>query len=170
MKGLAVSETSARFQLPLLVPGQAQKEMFHNEALTAIDSLLHASVEGDAAADPPPAPEPGQSWIVAAAATGAWAGRSGSVATWTAGGWRFALPVEGMLIWNKASSLWVRRAGSGWSEGTLPAAALVIGGQQVVGERQPEVPSPSGGTVIDAQARAAIAAIIATLKSHGLTE
>ncbi len=64
----------------------------------------------------------------------------------------------------------MRWAGNGWSEGTLPASALLIGGQQVVGPRLPQVPSPSGGTTIDAEARAAIAALIATLKSHGLTD
>ena len=39
-----------------------------------------------------------------------------------------------------------------------------------VGARLPAVASPSGGTTIDTEARAAIAALIATLKSHGLTE
>jgi hypothetical protein len=46
----------------------------------------------------------------------------------------------------------------------------VIDGQQVVGPRLPDVPSPSGGTIIDAEARAAVDALIATLKSHGLIE
>lgn len=165
-----MTETSARFQLPFLVPGQAQKEMFHNEALAAIDALLHASVESHVLADPPAVPAPGQSWIIAAPATGAWAGRANFLASWTGGGWRFASPVEGMLVWNRASSLWLRWTGAAWSDGTLPASAVLIGGQQVVGARLPAVASPSGGTVIDAEARAAVAALIATLKSHGLTE
>jgi hypothetical protein len=38
----------------------------------------------------------------------------------------------------------------------------------VVGARQPPVPSPSGGTIIDAEARVAIAQISAALMSHGL--
>ncbi|HWT12583.1 MAG TPA: DUF2793 domain-containing protein [Allosphingosinicella sp.] len=161
---------SARFALPFLVPGQAQKEMFHNEALATIDSVLSASVEGAPLAVPPAAPADGESWIVGAGASGAWEGRADALATWTGGGWRFVLPVPGMQVWNKAAGLWLRWTGTAWSEGTIPASALLIGGQQVVGERRPEVPSPSGGTVIDAEARAAIGLLIATLKAHGLTE
>lgn len=165
-----MSETSARFALPFIVPGQAQKEAFHNEALAAIDALLHPAVEGAPLATPPAEPSPGQSWIVDDAATGAWAGKSAALASWTSGGWRFAAPRPGMLVWNKASGLWLRWTGSAWNEGIWPASALFIGAQQVVGPRLAEVPSPSGGTVIDAEARSAIAALIATLKSHGLTE
>lgn len=165
-----MAETSARFALPLLVPGQAQKELFHNEALAAIDAALHACIEGAPLASPPASPSAGQCWIVGAGASGEWSGKTDAIAAWTVGGWRFIAPVPGMLAWNKAAAVWTRWTGTGWSEGTLPATALVIGGEQVVGPRLQEVPSPSGGTVIDAEARAAIAALIATLKSHGLTD
>ena len=37
--------TTVRFALPLIAPGQAQKEAYHNEALAAIDAALHACVE-----------------------------------------------------------------------------------------------------------------------------
>ena len=40
-----MTERSARFALPLLQPGQAQKEVFHNEALTAVALLIEAAVE-----------------------------------------------------------------------------------------------------------------------------
>jgi hypothetical protein len=75
-----------------------------------------------------------------------------------------------MLVWNLDLGCWLHWSGSAWSDGSLPAAALVIGGQQVVGPRLPDVPSPSGGTTIDAEARTAVDAVIATLKSHGLIE
>jgi hypothetical protein len=165
-----MTETSARFALPLILPGQAQKEAFHNEALTRLDAALHACVGEGPLADPPADPEAGQSWLVGAAATGAWAGREGALANWTAGGWRFVSPVPGMLVWNIELGCWLHWSGSAWSDGSLPAAALVIGGEQVVGPRLPDVPSPSGGTTIDAEARAAVDAIVATLKSHGLIE
>ncbi len=165
-----MTESSPRFALPFILPGQAQKELFHNEALARLDAVLHAVVEAGPTAEPPAAPEAGQSWIVAPAATGEWSGKAPTIACWTVGGWRFVAPVDGMLAWNRAAGVWMRWTGNGWSEGTLPASALLIGGQQVVGPRLPQVPSPSGGTTIDAEARAAIAALIATLKSHGLTD
>ena len=165
-----MTETSARLALPFILPGQAQKEAFHNEALTLIDAALHAAVEGDPDPDPPAGPEPGQCWIVGTAGTGDWAGKDGDLAAWTSGGWRFVAPIPGMLAWNKASGRWLHWTGTGWSDGSLPATALLIDGQQVVGPRLADVPSPSGGTTIDAEARVAIDAVIATLRTHGLIE
>jgi hypothetical protein len=52
----------------------------------------------------------------------------------------------------------------------LPAAALTVNGQQVVGPRRPAIASPSGGATIDVEARAAIDVLIATFMSHGLTD
>lgn len=161
---------TARFQLPLILPGQAQKELFHNEALSLIDAALHPAVEGAPLADPPPNPQIGQSWIVAASSTGDWAGKDHQVAVWTEGGWRFVPPQSGMTAWMKSEACWAHWTGALWSLGEMPATGLFISGQRVVGERQPSIPSPSGGTTIDAEARTAIDAIIATLMSHGLID
>lgn len=165
-----MTEASPRFALPFIVPGQAQKETFHNEALLALDAIVHAAVEGAPLAAPPATPAEGEAWIVGAGATGDWAGQDHRLAMWSAGGWRFVAPVPGMAVWDKAAALWLYWTGTVWSDGAMPAAALLVDGLEVVGPRQPEVPSPSGGTTIDGEARAAIDALIATLKSHGLTE
>jgi len=165
-----MTDTSARFTLPFILPGQAQKEVYHNEALSLIDAALHPTVEDDPLATPPAEPEAGQCWIAADGATGAWAGNADALACWTGGGWRFVAPVPGMMAWNIASGVWLHWSGEAWSDGSLPATAFSIGGQQVVGPRHPDVSSPSGGTTIDAEARDAVDAIIATLKSHGLID
>ena len=165
-----MTDTSARFAWPFILPGQAQKEAYHNEALSLIDAALHAAVQEDPVATPPAGPEEGRCWIVADGATGAWTDRTDSLACWTGGGWRFVAPLPGMLAWNVDLGCWLHWSGDNWSDGSLPATALSIGGQQVVGPRLPDVPSPSGGTIIDAEARAAIDALVATLKSHGLIE
>jgi hypothetical protein len=151
------------------MPGQAQKEVYHNEALTRIDLALHGCVEGALAA-PPLDPADGACWIVAAGASGAWSGKENAIAGQTAGGWRFLTPVLGMKVRNKASGLFIEWLGAEWSSGEVSAASLLIGGKKVVGERQPAVPSPSGGTTIDAEARLALAAVTAALKSHGLID
>jgi hypothetical protein len=164
-----MTERSARFALPFILPGQAQKELFHNEALAALDGLIHAAVEGSAAT-PPADPGQDESWFVGADASGAWAGQSDSIAVRTSGGWRFLAPVIGMSVWDKAVGFARRWTGTAWSDGTLPVAAIRIGGQQIVGARLSDVPSPSGGTTIDAEARTAVDALIVTLKSHGLID
>lgn len=165
-----MNDVTARLALPFLLPGQAQKEFHHNEALTRLDILSHASVEGQPLPNPPQAPVAGQTWIVAAGGFGEWSGRDGALASWTDGGWRFLSPIEGMLVWNKVAGCWLYWRNGGWSGGELPAAGVFVAGQKVVGERQPAVPSPSGGTTIDEEARAAIAAVTAALKSHGLID
>lgn len=165
-----MTDTTERFALPFILPGQAQKELFHNEALARVDAALHPAVEGAPQEDPPADPELGKCWLIAAGASGDWTGRSGHIAAWTEGGWRFIAPQPGMVAWDKQAELVRRWTGVEWSDGEVIAAKIVVGGQQVVGERQPEVPSPSGGTIIDLEARAAIDAITVALKSHGLIE
>lgn len=165
-----MTETSPRFALPFILPGQAQKEAFHNEALTLLDAALHACVAGSPTTDIPSDPEPGDSWLVDSGAAGTWAGKAGNLATWTGGGWRFTAPVPGMTVWNVDSGYRLHWTGTAWSAGEWPVSALTIGGQQVVGRRLETVPSPSGGTIIDAEARAAVEAVIVALRTHGLIE
>ena len=165
-----MADTTSRFALPFILPGQAQKELFHNEALSRIDLALHPAVEGPPAAAPPSDPAEGECWIVASGAGGDWAGRDAMLAMWSEGGWRFVAPPPGLSAWNKAAGVPLLWDGTAWSDGELPCAGLRVGGVQVVGERQPAVPSPSGGTIIDVEARAAINALTAALMSHGLIE
>ncbi|QDZ08671.1 DUF2793 domain-containing protein [Sphingomonas panacisoli] len=157
-----------RFSFPLLQPGQAQKEMSHNEALTALDLLIQPTAEAIGLDTPPTAPDSGQSWIVGAAPTGAWAGKAFHLAGWTSGGWRFVAPVEGMAAWVTTDGLTARFSGGSWVLGEDPCAHLVVGGNRVVGPRQSAIAAPSGGAVIDAESRAALTAILAALRAHGL--
>jgi len=165
-----MADTTPRFALPYILPGQAQKELFHNEALARLDLALNPAVEGAPASEPPAAPEEGECWIVAPSATGEWSGRDGMLAMWSEGGWRFVAPPPGTSAWNKAAGLPLLWDGAQWRDGALVCAGLVVNGAQVVGARQAGVPSPSGGTIIDEEARAAINALTAALMSHGLIE
>ncbi|MBV9930409.1 MAG: DUF2793 domain-containing protein [Alphaproteobacteria bacterium] len=165
-----MTDRTPRFALPFILPGQAQKELFHNEALVLVDAVLQAAVEEGPRAAPPASAAPGQSWLVAGGAGGAWTDQDGALAVMTEGGWRFVAPHAGMCVWDKAAGVPRQWDGSAWSGGRIACAGLSIAGKTVVGARLPEVPSPSGGTIIDTEARAAVAALIAALKSHGLTE
>jgi hypothetical protein len=159
---------SNRLKLPLLAAAQAQKEVTHNEALALADIAVQPVVQSVGPATVPTTPALGQCWIIGVLPTGAWAGHAGALAGWTSGGWRFVEPFEGMQAWSLADGVMVRRGAAAWDIGASTAASLSVGGQQVVGSRRPRVPVPTGGTTVDTQARAALAAIIAGLETHGL--
>lgn len=162
------ASSTPRLELPLLEPGQAQKEMTHNEALTRLDIATQACVLGETSL-PSPAPEPGQCWLVGNAPQGAWTGKTGAIAAWTEGGWRFIAPREGMRIWIAAEQCFALFSAGQWDHGRT-YGRLFIEGRQLVGPRQPNVAEPMGGATVDAEARAAITAVLQTLRRHGLIE
>jgi hypothetical protein len=162
--------SSARHQLPYLSAGQAQKELTHNEALALIDMALHASAVSMGTNAPPSSPAPGACWIVGAEPTGAWAGQAQALACWTPSGWRFLAPRTGMRVWLEDQQLWVERRASDWVTGDVTAAKIVVGGQQVVGGRAAAVAIPSGGAIVDTEARSVIATLVARLAEHGLID
>ncbi len=163
-----MTEATARFALPLLQAGQAQKELFHNEALTAIDGLLSPAVEAISTESPPSAPAAGDSFIVGASGSGVWEGQVGHLATWTSGGWRFTKPVPGLRVWLKDTSRWAWHDGMAWRDDLPASMGLRIDGVRVVGAQQSAVVSPSGGSLIDTEARAAVTGILQALREHGL--
>jgi hypothetical protein len=81
--------------LPFIAQGQAQKEVTHNEALLRLDALVQLAVRSRSLAAPPGSPADGERWIVAASATGAWAGQSNKIAAWQDGTWSFFAPAIG---------------------------------------------------------------------------
>lgn len=163
-----MSDQTARFALPFIAPGQAQKDLFHNEALARIDAVLQAGVVAAGLDSPPPAPVPGQCWIVGPAPVDAWAGQADAMAAWTDGGWRFVAPVAGMTVWLISDTLPIIYDGARWTSGEIFARSIVAGGVQVVGMRQAGVPLPAGGATVDGEARTALSGVIAALVAHGL--
>lgn len=142
-------ETSARFDLPLLVAGQAQKEVTHNEALTFIDLALCPVVEAVGLNTVPPAPASGQAWIVGTAPTGTWLGSANALAGWTAGGWRFVQMPVGASVTVRSNGLKWRRNSLAW----VASSAIAL---------------PTGGAIVDAECRAALSVVIDALIGHGL--
>lgn len=158
-----------RLALPLLQPGQAQKEMSHNEALIGLDLTVQASVAAAGGDSPPAEPDPGACWIVGDAPTGAWAGHAHAIAGWTESGWRFAAPFEGMRAWVAEPQGFALFSGGEWRFGEA-YGRLIVDGVQVVGAQAEAIDDPAGGATVDSEARAAIAAILAALREHGLVD
>lgn len=162
-----MADMTDRHALPLLAAAQAQKEITHNEAITGLAMLAHPLAESMALSAPPASPAAGQMWIIGASPTGAWAGRGAHLALWTASGWRFQAPSEGMLCWVKATAALATYRPTGWTT-MMSVSGIAVNGIAVVGARQTAIAGATGGATIDTQARATLDLILAALRNHGL--
>jgi hypothetical protein len=161
-------EFTPRLSLPTLIPGQAQKELFHNEALQVLDFLVAGAVEESARNDPPSSPNPGQAWLVGSAPTGDWSQYPEHIAAFGAGGWRYVAPVEGLAVLDKSSGTVAAFGSGGWETGAVRASRVIIDGRQVVSTQAGALADPFGGSTIDAEARSVITEILVALRHHGL--
>lgn len=159
---------SARIGMPLLSSGQAQKDVTHNEALTLLDFVVHGSVAGGPLDVPPQDPETGCSYLCGLAPEGAWRGYPRYLANWTAGGWRFVAPFDGLQFVDRTAGGNWRFRGGEWTYGIVDAAEVRVNGNRVVGPQQAPIPNPNGGAVIDTEARNALVSVLSALRSHGL--
>lgn len=164
-----MADQTDRYALPVIRSGQSQKEVTHNEALTIIDALLHPAVARDVVS-PPVTPVVGEMWIVPAAASGAWAQHSGKIAIWHSGGWGYVVPRQGCVVWSLADNAQAIYDGVRWRFDATVVVKLEIGGKTVVSARQPAILAASGGSVVDSQARSALASVLSALRNHGLIE
>lgn len=144
---VAFPSTTPILGLPLLIPGQAQKEFFVNAALSVLDALNARAVTASQPAPPSSAAE-GACYRVTATATGAWTGKEDRIAVMTGGDWRFIAPAQGWVLFDRAAGRLVIYR-TQWQ----PAAVVA---------------APAGGTVIDVEARAALGALINALGSMGV--
>lgn len=143
--------------------------MFHNEALALVDLLLAGSVEATPITAPPASPVIGAFYRVAAAgASGAFAGREGTLAGYSAAGWRFVAPFEGLRLTDRISGTELAFRGGAWTSGSIRASEVLVNGVKVVGARGTAIADVAGGTTIDTQARAAVALMLGALRTHGL--
>jgi hypothetical protein len=144
-----------RFGLPFLMAGQGQKELTHNEALVAMDALLHRAVKGVGIDAPAEMPEPGDAWVVGASPSGPWSGRAGAIACFTGGGWRYFEPVDGMSLWDASTGRPIYFVSGAWHFGVKPMSG------------SPSIPDPAGGGTVDTEARSAIIALLQHLRAVG---
>lgn len=139
--------TTPRFGFPLLFAGQAQKEAHVNEAHSLADAIVHCAVMGEQAAPPSTAAE-GDCWLVSASPTGAWAGHAGKIAAMQGGNWLYISPRDGMRVLDRSTGQDRRYLGEWWKPATPPL--------------------PTGGTIVDTEARSALSALIASLRQAGI--
>ena len=115
--------TTPNLALPLLAAAQAQKHVTVNEALSRLDGLVQLSVISSTQTAPPATPAEGDRYIVAAGATGAWAGWDDSIALFSGGAWLRLIPKAGWRVWDQAGTQTRIYSGAGWSTPTTPVLA-----------------------------------------------
>ncbi|MBO6553338.1 MAG: DUF2793 domain-containing protein [Roseitalea sp.] len=109
-------QTSPNLALPYIMPSQAQSHVTHNEAIRRLDCLTRLAVIDRTRTEPPPSPAGGDRHIVAAPATGNWAGQEDSVAAFQDGAWAFYAPTEGWTAWCTHEAGWLHFDGADWQQ------------------------------------------------------
>jgi hypothetical protein len=104
--------------LPCIDAAQAQKHVTHNEALQLLDAMTQLSVI-ERRASSPASPVEGDRYLVAAAATGAFAGKEQNIALRLAGAWLFLAPNAGWLAYVAAEHAALVYDGSAWVDAGL---------------------------------------------------
>ncbi len=109
-----MSDETPRGALPLLAAAQAQKHVTHNEALLALDALIGARILDRDRTAPPASPTDGDTYLVHATATGAWAGKEGQIASCLDGAWRFHAPFAGLTAYIAGEDKFLLFDGTAW--------------------------------------------------------
>lgn len=157
---------SPRLALPLIAAGQAQKDVTHNEAVLALDRLVALVVASRSLTVPPPAPQSGACYIVPSAGTVAWGHPAGTLLHWQGAAWLPVTPRDGQIALLSDENLMLIHRGS-W-QAQWPVAGLAIAGRTVLAVPPVSLAAPSGGTIVDSQARAMLAALLVALQHQGI--
>lgn len=101
-----------------------------NGFLRTMQALIQANVINQTTATPPATPNSGDTYIIAAGATGAWSGRSTQIAYWATAaqtfdvaGWDFYTPAEGWLVYDQSLNLFYYFDGASWQPLITAASA-----------------------------------------------
>lgn len=82
---------------------------------------FHPAVKTRTLTAPPASPASGDSYIVAATATGAWAGKENQIAVWDGAAWQFGVPREGWTAWVDDENVLIGHIGTAWTTGIMLA-------------------------------------------------
>ncbi|WP_193176004.1 DUF2793 domain-containing protein [Oricola nitratireducens] len=126
-----MTESTDNLKLPYIMPAQAQKHVTHNEALRLLDAVVQLSAASRVLFEPPDAPGAGARYLVAAGASGDWAGHDDDVAVFQDGAWVFHVPQPGWrahVLDEGADVVW---DGAAWQS---PAAGAKLFGVNAVAD------------------------------------
>ena len=107
---------SNRLALPFIDAAQSQKHVTHNEAVVALDALVHLAVKARNVVAPPAAPVEGDRYLVPPGASGAFAGHADAIAAFDNGGWTFLAPKAGWRAYIESEGLFLLFDGATWKD------------------------------------------------------
>lgn len=111
---------TTHLKLPLILPGQAQKHITHNEAIAALDTLTQLAVLDRDLSTPPGSPDVNMRYIIGPAPTGDWSGKANQVTRWDGTSWHFYAPEPGWLAFVLDENGLLAWSGTAW----LPTLGL----------------------------------------------
>jgi Protein of unknown function (DUF2793) len=111
----AIMTDTQNLKLPYMLAAQSQKHVTYNETLRALDAIVHLSVLDRDLAAPPAIPVDGQRYIPAPSATGAWAGKSLTIAAFQDGAWMFYTAKPGWIAWVADEARLIVWTGAAWA-------------------------------------------------------
>jgi hypothetical protein len=127
-------DISAILGLPYIQSNQAQKHVTHNEAIRALDAVVQVGVIDRDLAAPPALNAEGDRYIVAAGASGDWAGHDHALALYADGYWSFYAPMAGWLAWVEDEALLAVWNGTTWNAVGSSGASRPIFGVNTSGD------------------------------------
>jgi len=158
-----MSDTSTHLLLPYLLAAQAQKHVTVNEALRLLDGLVQLAVLDRHLTTPPASPADGARYIVAAGATGAWAGWDGSVAYWVDGAWMRLAPRPGWRVWVADEATLLIRKGTVWERLDVALGLIALAGTTRIAE------GPAGSAIDAAVAEELLSGLSGTSVDSTIT-
>jgi len=117
---------TVRNQLPQMGPGTSDHDGIYTEMVNRLDALLQASVIGRDLTAPPGGESNGDRWLVAAGATGDWAGHDDEIALWY-DGWLFFAGRNGWRLWVEDEQVWLGHDGADWFVVGAPVQITISG-------------------------------------------
>ncbi|CUH40596.1 hypothetical protein JSE7799_03331 [Jannaschia seosinensis] len=114
-----MSENTSILELPLIQANQAQKHVTHNEAIRRLDALVQPVAVDLDRTEPPVDPASGDRHLVAAGATGEWAGQDNMIAVREDAAWIFIRPERGWRTHVIAAGADAVFDGAGWQVDVL---------------------------------------------------
>lgn len=120
-------ENTPNLALPYIQPAQAQKHVTHNEAIRALDAIVHICVLDRDLTEPPASPNDGERYLVPATGSGAWTGQDGTIAAWQDGAWAFYAPQTGWVAYVADEAVLIAFDGSSWNPVSMTSTVSLLG-------------------------------------------